>query len=89
MVDYGRQFQERFVSSEGRVTTIPRKRRLREELLKFAAAKFEEKTVYSEAEVDIVLAGIIDDYIWLRRMLIDYDYLKRDPYGKSYELRQA
>ncbi|SER62091.1 hypothetical protein SAMN05443377_10426 [Propionibacterium cyclohexanicum] len=71
------------------MTAIPRKRQFLAELLKFSAAKFKENIVYSEAEVNIILAGIIDDKAWLRRMLVDYGYLQRDPYGKSYRLRQA
>lgn len=52
---------------------------LRHILKKFAASKN-----YTEKEVNAILKPIYDDYVLLRRQLIEYGFMERTQDGSSY-----
>jgi hypothetical protein len=80
----------RFLDEGGKITQIPVPNRTKIPVLAYLACKFEQERTYSEKEVN----GIIDswhtfgDYFLLRRLLIDYKFLKRTPNGAEYWVAQ-
>lgn len=42
----------------------------------------------SEKEVNAILEPIYEDYVTIRRYLVDYQFLIRDDYGKKYVLNE-
>ena len=48
------------------------------------ATQFDENKKYSEAEVNEILKPVYDDFVLLRRYLIDYKFLMREKDGSSY-----
>jgi hypothetical protein len=63
---------------DGRITTMPAKRAKRLVLLDHVARQFEVGVHYSELEVNAVLREVFDDYVALRRYLVDEGFLDRD-----------
>jgi len=63
---------------DGRITTMPAKRAKRLVLLDHVAGQFEIGVHYSELEVNAVLRAVYDDYVTLRRYLVDEGFLDRD-----------
>jgi hypothetical protein len=77
--------------SHGRVVQMPSSRKrgsdLRDRLLKHIATRaFEPGHAYSEQEVNAALMGVFDDYVALRRYLVETGNLIRDPAGQRYQL---
>jgi hypothetical protein len=62
---------------DGRIVTMPAKRSKRLVVLDYAAALFEVGVHYPELEVNSRLRTIFDDYVALRRYLIDEGFLAR------------
>ena len=69
---------DRFLTADGRLTAIPRRRVKRLVVLDHVAQSFEPGRTYPEAEVDSVLTGFYSDHAALRRYLVDDDFLTRD-----------
>jgi predicted transcriptional regulator len=70
-----------------RLTHLPNKRKKTEVILRWLATLFKPEYVYSEAEVNEVLKSVYaDDYVSLRRDLIDFRILRREPGGGKYWL---
>jgi hypothetical protein len=63
---------------DGRITTMPAKRSKRLVLLDHVARQFEVGVHYPEQEVNRILRAVFDDYVALRRYLIDEGFLDRD-----------
>jgi hypothetical protein len=77
--------------SHGRVVQMPslrgRSQDLRDRLLKHIAARaFEQGRGYSEQEVNVALMSVFDDYVALRRYLVESRHLTRDQAGREYRL---
>jgi hypothetical protein len=53
-------------------------------ILNRIAAKFETGRVYTESEINAILSDIYEDYVTLRRYLIEYGYLRRTRDCKEY-----
>lgn len=68
----------RFFNGEGRIAAFPVKADRKLQLLRYLAEQFERDERYSESEVDEVLARYYDDYIYLRRSLIEFGLFDRD-----------
>ena len=66
--------------------TIPRKMTNKKEALRIISNIFEKDTDYSEQEVNEILKPIFDDFVLLRRYLVDYKYLNRTRSGSIYNL---
>ena len=62
---------------DGRIVTMPAKRSKRLVVLDYAAALFEIGVHYAELEVNSRLRAIFDDYVALRRYLVDEGFLAR------------
>lgn len=68
----------------GRLIKIPKKYEAKLEVFEFFFNKFEYEKEYTEKEINEILKNYFDDYVMLRRYLIDFKYLVRDKYGKKY-----
>lgn len=75
-----------FLDDTGRITQIPVPRRTKLPVLAYLASKFEEDRIYSEKEVNAIIAAwhTFGDYFILRRLLIDYSFLDRTANGAKY-----
>ena len=67
-----------FVAGDGRVASLPARAAKRRLVLEYVAAtRFEPKREYGEHEVNAVLEDVHDDYVTLRRYLVDAGLLER------------
>lgn len=69
--------QVRYFDEDGRLHTMPRKQSRKLAVLDVIAAKFVPGVHYLEVEVNRELIGIYDDYVTLRRALIDFGLMDR------------
>ena len=68
--------------------TLPRDDLKKQEILQRIAKKFERDKEYSEQEVnEIIRTFDIDDYTLIRRELVNFNYLGKDPYKGIYWLK--
>jgi hypothetical protein len=63
---------------DGRLLSVPRQRAKRLVVLDHLASAFEPGVRYSEAEVNAKLRPVYDDYVALRRYLVDEGFLARE-----------
>ncbi|WP_148615696.1 DUF2087 domain-containing protein [Nocardioides rubriscoriae] len=68
----------RFFATDGRLTTVPRKRSKRLVVLDRLAQEFEPGRTYPEREVVAILTRFHDDHAALRRYLVDDRFLTRE-----------
>jgi hypothetical protein len=69
------------------MTHLPAKRKKLLVILRWLASLFQADRLYSEAEVNAVLKAVYEeDYVSLRRELVDYGYLRRERGGGKYWL---
>jgi hypothetical protein len=66
-----------FVDSEGRLRELPARAAKRDVVLEYVAARFDSDREYSEREVNDLLLELHDDYVTLRRYLVDAQLLTR------------
>ena len=62
---------------DGRITSMPAKRSRRLVLLDHVARLFEIGVHYGEQDVNSILRTVFDDYVALRRYLVDEGFLDR------------
>ncbi|WP_331654176.1 DUF2087 domain-containing protein [Anaerotignum sp. MB30-C6] len=76
----------RFLDDSGRIIQLSKKKSLRVATLCYLAEKFETNRYYNEKEVNAVCDEwhTFGDYFILRRELIDYGLLYREPDGSRY-----
>ncbi|EKX68559.1 DUF2087 domain-containing protein [Streptomyces ipomoeae] len=74
---------------KGRLTSIPGKAEIRSRVLAVVADSFDPGTSYSEAKVNAICGQWYDDWVSLRRALVDEGLLHRDESGTHYERRTA
>lgn len=53
------------------------------------ATLFDENKKYSEVEVNEILKPVYDDFVLLRRYLIDYKFLTREKDGSCYYVNKT
>jgi predicted transcriptional regulator len=71
----------------GRLVQLPAKRKKFLVILRWLATLFQAERLYSEVEVNAVLKAVYEeDYVSLRRELVDYGYLHRERGGGKYWL---
>lgn len=75
---------ERFFDKHGRLPQLPVRPDTQRELAAYIASFFDGDRQYLESEVNDKLMPFSDEYIALRRMLVDFKVLQRDKYGASY-----
>lgn len=74
----------------GQLTDLPTKQKKMLVILRWLASLFQAERLYTEKEVnDILMAVYAEDYISLRRDLIDLGYLRRERGGGKYWLAPA
>ena len=92
------KFIKRFTAlSLSRLSELPQNNEARQILLKSLSLGFEYDTTYTEKQVnEIIISWINDlahisgtDHVYLRRSLIDYNYLSRTANGQSYRREEA
>ncbi|WP_071392875.1 DUF2087 domain-containing protein [Bacillus tuaregi] len=74
--------------SEGRLTKYPQKEKQRLIVLREIANHLKHDYEYSEQELNGLLKGYYEDYVLIRRYLVDYGFLDRKPDGTSYWLKK-
>ncbi len=62
---------------DGRIISMPAKRSKRLVLLDHVAGLFEIGVHYSEQDVNMILRTVFDDYVAIRRYLVDEGFLDR------------
>ncbi len=71
----------------GRLVKIPAKQKKLVVVLRWLATKFEAERMYTEPEVNALLKTFDDeDFVLLRRELVDFGYLRRERGGGKYWL---
>lgn len=72
-------------TSGGRITVLPAKRKRQLVLLRWLATKFTAGMTYTEKEVNTIIREVYaEDYVVLRRDLVDMGYLRREKGGGRY-----
>ncbi len=70
---------------EGPLTTFPVKKEKRKiAILRHIVKRFEVGVNYTEKEINQILKDIYDDYVLIRRYLIEYGFLDREKDGSKY-----
>jgi GNAT superfamily N-acetyltransferase len=79
---------DRYIDAQGRLTSWPKKRWVKDAALAFMAAKLAPGRVYSEAEVNAILEEwhTFSDPAIIRRELFDCGFVTRTPDGSRYQL---
>lgn len=75
-----------FSEEDGRLTSYQLKEYEREQLVAEVALLFKSRKVYAEKEVNEILVDIFEDYMLLRRELVDRGWLTRNDEGSEYRL---
>jgi hypothetical protein len=71
----------------GKLTHLPNKQKKLVVILRWLATHFQAGRMYSEGEVNEVIKAVYaDDYVSLRRDLVDMGYLQRERSGGKYWL---
>ncbi|MGX1851665.1 DUF2087 domain-containing protein [Streptomyces sp. NPDC055299] len=63
---------------KGRLTSIPGNAQVRNRVLSVVADSFEKGVTYPEPKVNAICGGWLDDWVSLRRALVDEGLLRRD-----------
>ncbi|CAH1207835.1 hypothetical protein PAECIP111893_02792 [Paenibacillus plantiphilus] len=72
---------------DGPLTGFPRKQKRKAALLRHIATRFKKGRKYKETEVnEILIRFMAEEYVTLRRYLIDYGFLGRESDGSAYWL---
>ena len=69
---------------EERLIQIPKKEKKRVIILLYISRKFQKNTYYTEKEVSEILKDVFEDFVMIRRYLIDYKLLNRNKEGTKY-----
>lgn len=67
-----------------KLKVFPSKEKKKYVLLRFIIELFEKGKKYTEFEINDLLKPVYEDYVIIRRYLIDYGYLDRLDNGKAY-----
>ncbi|RHN01771.1 DUF2087 domain-containing protein [Dielma fastidiosa] len=67
-----------------KLIALPKKKELRQITLQRIAECFTASREYTEQEVNEILMGVYEDYVYLRRELVEHQYLKRTADGGRY-----
>jgi hypothetical protein len=74
--------------SEGKLTKFPQKEKQRLVVLREISTHLETNYQYDEHALNQILMGYYEDYVLIRRYLVDYGFLDRKSDGSSYWLRK-
>lgn len=74
-----------FVDHLGKVKQIPAKNRTLLPVLQYVLQRIEEGRSYTEKEINAAIAEVcVVDFMTVRRLLVDAEYLLRTPNGSAY-----
>ena len=73
-----------YFTEEGRLSSLPSKEKRKVIVLTKIVERFDTSKNYSEAAVNEILQLVNEDYVTLRRYLIEYGFMNRTKDGKSY-----
>lgn len=74
-----------YFKNDERLSLLPKKEKKKLIILKYIREQyFIEGLEYTEKEINQILRSVYDDFVTLRRDLIDYKFLKRNDDGSSY-----
>ncbi|MCA1057500.1 DUF2087 domain-containing protein [Rossellomorea aquimaris] len=74
--------------SEGILTKFPPKEKQRLVILREISKQLKENDHYDEKELNQLLKSMYDDYVLIRRYLIEYGFLDRKPDGSKYWVKK-
>lgn len=74
--------------SEGPITEFPNMEKPKIVILTCIMQRFDDTKRYSESEVNDILKTVHADYVTLRRHLIEYGFLDRQPDGSAYWVKK-
>lgn len=77
----------RYFDGTGKLINFPAKEKRKIIILSKISKNFKEGIDYSEKEVNRILKRIYDDYVLIRRYLIEYGYMDRSKDGSKYWLK--
>lgn len=79
---------QNYLNAKGQITSFPSKkhRTIRPYLYNYLITKFDADKIYNEKEVNEIIQNwfLIDDYVLIRRELIEVFLLKRTKDGRQY-----
>ncbi|MGL4522833.1 MAG: DUF2087 domain-containing protein [Bacilli bacterium] len=75
---------KRHVQTDGKLKNYPAKEKRKIVILQYICEKFETKKHYSEKEVNDVIGAVYEDFVTVRRALIEYGFIDRTKDGKAY-----
>jgi predicted transcriptional regulator len=81
---YDRKIWMNYVTRDGQLKEIPAQRKKLEAILRQLVQEFQPGVQYSEREVNQILGKFHPDTASLRRELVGYGLLGRDPHGERY-----
>lgn len=70
------------------LNVLPKKQNKKIAVLNIIVTLFDENKKYSEVEVNEILKPVYDDFVLLRRYLIDYKFLIREKDGSCYSVNK-
>jgi len=87
--DEAAAIEARYMRSSGspHIVNWPKKQKEKLVLLKKIAERFERGRGYTEPEVNAILGPVYEDHVTIRRYLIEYRFLEREPDGSEYRRR--
>ena len=72
---------------DGKIYVMPRKQKNKLEIFQFVYSHLQQYAQeFTEPELNERIKEVYEDFATMRRYLVDYKYLIRDNYGKSYQL---
>ncbi|PAB58679.1 hypothetical protein CCE28_14385 [Anaeromicrobium sediminis] len=74
----------KFLNKDGTLKVLPRKEKDKIVILFHMASQFKCNTKYNEMEVNNIIKCVYDDYVTVRRYLIEYGFLQRNNKGSIY-----
>ncbi len=77
----------RYMDKSGKILQFPAKEKVRLMLIRRISMKFKFEQKYSEKEVNEILKPLYNDYVLIRRLMIDYGLLDRKADGSEYWLK--
>ena len=75
-----------YLNEEGKIKQWPGQYQKRKALMEYLITKFDDR-IYTEQEVNDMIKQwyLLDDYVMIRRYLIEYHLLKRTNDGREYQ----
>lgn len=77
-----------YFDETGRIKNYPAKEKRKIIVLEQVSTNFKKGKIYSEIEMNRILARLYDDHATLRRALIEYGFMERDHEGNHYWIKE-